>query len=1123
MLAASGSDAAPPDAKVSKEGIDWKVDVSTTVRSVEGLAKAVGAMESVLPSAKTTLRTVLGSRKASVPSVETKVVEYCRKMGYAFVECDERAVDHPLSHTCRELATLYAAQQQISNLTRARVASVYGVARDKTLLEVKDRGHGTVLTCTVDLVPNKFFPGDCTRSITRVDPTGEYDLVYAVDVYWDGDHPVSPATYAKWCKLSRTNDLYVITRMFRGAAGSDSVPEYTGPEEGVWYRDAKDEMIVFSPDKGNFTYPRHYSIDFLEHKTIDKLDIRHQATIGPYFIFKVHLSSSVTTVPAAVHLTPGDPQIDWMVLQAPTLWGKIGCFQFDFDENNMWYYNWFVRERRFLHNTLIMNSHWLQNVVRQPTGYVFDGVAAKVQEAAKDDRTMVALKERFPKVYVSIVKGTAMAILYKHRRAMANDMHAVREDHSDTEVALVNARSVAPLQQTRNFCQKFIVIVVLVWIISLMFASQYRGTPMRHDKRSLATDSHSDKNSLFGMLEIYATIMGIIGCWCFYSVYCCITNHRANLRAVYERWRDARETEPGSERFGNESGWVRLTEADTLMPVEVEAMPTHVPRGTLKITVDGKTMTPKQAFEVLRGTRPGRNLLYPLIRTSGDLYAPAKTESNLIFAAYARIHAEVVSSVDDVTLVRNWQLAEIIYSQIIPEGVLKPYTIEECASAWQKAKAALFLQKAADMQEGRHREVKMPSKYDVERYVSLWNDMRVRESPDGKPSVKPWNVPIHIWYRSRKELNVKTNETIACKPPYAIKPRSIVVMDVFDHVGNAPWSRAVADAMHELFSGQWYSYTACGKTVNVRIWFGSGLTGAQLSEIGQAIAHGDNVIAVAGDDIIMRHGSMIIEGDLSACDQSHTFPCIVACSHTDERMGVPEEVTTQFINSCCEPYVAAFQRVVINGDPGPQLPTGSSWTTVRNTKAVMGLCLVVAARIMPTSRERDIQSMADDMGFKLKVQIHEHVEYSTFLKGTFLPDKKGRISWFYLPSMVLKIGKLQTDPASLGGTAKASRAMAQGMVGVPRDYPILGAAVAALYRNGQHTSSILNAAEDGWYKPTITSEGVDRATALEIICRRYDISVQDINRVENIYDSVRAVPAFVIDPVFNKLAARDYE
>jgi hypothetical protein len=117
---------------------------------------------------------------------------------------------------------------------------------------------------------------------------------------------------------------------------------------------------------------------------------------------------------------------------------------------------------------------------------------------------------------------------------------------------------------------------------------------------------------------------------------------------------------------------------------------------------------------------------------------------------------------------------------------------------------------------------------------------------------------------------------------------------------------------------------------------------------------------------------------------------------------------------------------------------------------------------------------------------------------------------------------MQSDPKRVGGIQEVSAGIALGLR-CPRELPILGEFCYTLWRLGnQQTKSVRSVSEDSWYKPAVSGVGIDRQSAVEIVCRRYDITYDDILRVEALLRSVESLPSFVCDPVFVRLGDVDY-
>lgn len=697
-----------------------------------------------------------------------------------------------------------------------------------------------------------------------------------------------------------------------------------------------------------------------------------------------------------------------------------------------------------------------------------------------EDATMVAIRERYPFYYQQVLLETAMVVMYKNRHRVAHQMLMTRLDHVHAEQQLLVAR--APTTPAARSCGWVGMFVAMICLVAYMLG----GYVVLSQVSGVRAVGRPNAVTAEAWIVVFLFLL-----WIGLRMYA-VSKSQAK---VFRSWLDARTEEPGSERGRTESGIERLSEEDVVPPVEAGALPEAVERGTMDIWVDGQPMDLEQAFSVLSCQTGGSNVLYPMIITQALMYAPAKTEVNLLFACAARLHLPVTGEQDESIVAARWEEATLHMVDIIPEGVVQPLTREQCASFLSTQKAKVYMECAADLEAGRLRPVR--------------------------------GFPF------RKEVNVKTNETIAAKEfrgEPSIKPRAIVVLGNDYHVVHSVHARAVANRMHELFDGKWFTFSGC----TVRIWFASGLTGAQLNEIGRAIQAGDNVIAVAGDDSLCRNNAFdepkhpcfgrgaVFEGDLKACDQSQRHACLQNTCRIFLRLGVPQVVVAEFYAMCCAPYTARYKRVRVVGNPGPELPTGADETTIGNSLAVLSML------VMSFVHRATPEKIAYEMGFTLKVQYGNDVCERTLLKGTFLPDSNGELCYYPLPSLLLKVGKMQTDPKRLAdsrseGIRVAARAMAQGMPTVPRNYPLLGPFLSALERSGQKTRKVLSAAEDSWYKPSVSAAGVDHVSALEFVCRRYSITIDDVNRCEALLNQINHVPMFVFDPVFDRLATVDYE
>jgi len=514
-------------------------------------------------------------------------------------------------------------------------------------------------------------------------------------------------------------------------------------------------------------------------------------------------------------------------------------------------------------------------------------------------------------------------------------------------------------------------------------------------------------------------------------------------------------------------------------------------RGTVVIKVDNVEVDVETATVMLADGQFSQ-ATYPVIVTNGMLYQPAKTEFNLLLCCLGRLHTPFVGETDDALLSQRWRETGRRFRSLFTVQTSEPSTLLECAQALPGRKSEVFLAAARDLDEGRTR---------------------------GFEELK-------------KEVNVKTNETLYLKDinddgMKSVMPRSIIVANNTYHVLHAPFARGVAKTMHAVLDGS--VVTLDGRPF--RLWFGSGLNGAQLSAIAESIENGDNVIAVAGDDCVFHDdaladphhvryaaGQLGGDADLSKCDQSQQKACLDETGLTLQQFGMPRRVAEQFVEQCGKPYVARYKRLRIEGDPGYELGTGFDETTIGNTAAVMSFWTAVVC-----DKTRSYEDLAFEHGFKAKVKPWSSVRDATFLKGWFCPQVGGGFAYLPLPSLAIKIGKVQTPVERLGGQAQTAFAIAQGCP-VPPEMPILGAFVTALRRNGDaRTTKVISASEDSWYKPKVSADvRIDVAEALAFIERRYGLTPSDVARVTRRLEAVNSLPAFVSDPVFRILAEVDY-
>jgi len=253
-------------------------------------------------------------------------------------------------------------------------------------------------------------------------------------------------------------------------------------------------------------------------------------------------------------------------------------------------------------------------------------------------------------------------------------------------------------------------------------------------------------------------------------------------------------------------------------------------------------------------------------------------------------------------------------------------------------------------------------------------------------------------------------------------------------------------------------------------------------------------------------------------------------------LGVPQEFWDLILDSCGKPYVCFLGDLKIQGESEMQLATGSTMTTLLNSISNAFLWLHIVANHFDDPPRRALE-----LGFTLKLRSHGELWQGTFLKGWWLPDPRGDFNWIVLPSLVAKIGKIMNDPVSITKVTRqgkefrfpperAVRIVAFGIAlsygEIPKDYPILGPFLVTLSRLGEW-HSLLDArkilSENHDFKAMSSVSSLDRKFALMAISERYNLSIEDLCRVEDELGRIAALPAYIQDPVFQRLVEMDYE
>lgn len=601
-----------------KEEADATAPVAET--AVPGGAVVVGAVAStpVVPVAPLKPRpTELGEHYALqevvVPGCEEHVITYARARGWNVgVNKERSAIPHPLSHVAREVASLAVASAALRGKREVRILCVYGAQRDKRLFEILKAHTEKGLKVEVTIGPNEVYPGDAGKlTIVRGEPTGLYQLVVFTDIYWGKNGAFAPSDAKYWAQWSADGSIYWIGRCFVGAAGADVVENYGGPTEGVWFRD-EEGLINFSSDSAGFGYPRHPSVDWLQHKTIEGLSVTYVDTKGPYNIFKIAIETQ-DTIRVEVKLQEA--------LEGSFSWKKRETSWFQL-VSHTWTACLSKRTRWLVHNpTVVALGPTFKYKV--PLGHTADVARGQVAKLLEANQVFVALKSRWPALANKVLCDTADCAMYAGRETAAQEQYDLREAHQTAEKLLVSARAPTfisiPRLNARTLRVFFAMVVAwifLTWIQSIGVHARIYGPfegELRGDEWWLGT--------------FLVTSMILLANY--------INRSSRSSHQLFDEWQTLRAER--QEQFEVPSGWCALTESDTILAEQADSMSFAIGRGEVAIEVDGIAMSVEQAAIEL-WDEPVKQGVQPVIVTNGMPHQPAKTDLNLLAAVIQRVH-----------------------------------------------------------------------------------------------------------------------------------------------------------------------------------------------------------------------------------------------------------------------------------------------------------------------------------------------------------------------------------------------------------------------------------------------------------------------------------------------------
>jgi hypothetical protein len=530
-------------------------------------------------------------------------------------------------------------------------------------------------------------------------------------------------------------------------------------------------------------------------------------------------------------------------------------------------------------------------------------------------------------------------------------------------------------------------------------------------------------------------------------------------------------------------------------------------RGSARFYYDKVEVSLAEAIELVKTEVKDDSGFYVLLSNSSVLYRPSNSDANLLAALELRRLRDPELPSEEF-LKEAYKNAVLIAKQIyteIPHG------------------HPTFIESIENMKDGGKRL------------------LRSHEANERGEFIKP---SVTSFMKRDELLPLKDVGTAFTQ----IKTRIIMNYEPVIHAQQSQVWKKINDCMHANLNGQIKTIGPVGNTVTVQIYFASGFTQAQLSEIGETLRESPHIVIVAaGDDSLVKFPDptrfnflhFYEENDQSTFDITQGDVCLeTAHKCFSASMDIPLEDMQLAADARKAPFTSGRGRLRISAKTPAMLSTGEKGTTVINTHDTVQaytihIFNVLQAELNGLKYELTLRQTCTTLGYKTTGFSSNNLHDLTFLKGWWLSDSCGNLMWYPLPSQVIKAGKTLKHPTVIAHTGDISKAIyqcvnavAKGYGNVDHSYPIFGAFLKTCSRiAGSVATEELKLEKeliDSKRFRVLVEGKVDRLQAIDMIFQRYGITFEDIARVEKLYENVNFLPTVVVDPVFNKLVNKDY-
>jgi hypothetical protein len=424
--------------------------------------------------------------------------------------------------------------------------------------------------------------------------------------------------------------------------------------------------------------------------------------------------------------------------------------------------------------------------------------------------------------------------------------------------------------------------------------------------------------------------------------------------------------------------------------------------------------------------------------------------------------------------------------------------------------------------------VELTGQFTVQDYINSIDDSRKRLRAQNALS----QVERGDHLKFLCSVHTKTDETLFLKEVVdeegntvtTIVPRAIINID--PKIQNIV-QPTVMEMTYKLKTREWW-YTPkriksqTGRVVEFFVFYAAG---AAFDKIAEAFTFACQqeawVFFQAGDDNMFKTpDGRWFEGDYSKFDQTQT-ECAARFERTVHRVSaMPVKVSDLLHEQFTQSYIAEHKDYKIKRGTRCGRATGGGNTSLGNT--IVGASAIITCLLYYECGTDNLPVTMSKM-FGMVLKLRETL-YPTFLKGWFVPSALGFV-WMPLPSMILKVGKVLTDPKKITGikdpqeaVALTARSVALSFGSVPIEYPILG---PFLYKMTQFSDK--EPVDVPFLEGRAIEYGVNnRSAVLAMISYRYELEETTVIEIENLISSVTILPSLLVHPAFLALERADY-